>query len=383
MVKAGSRLQVEPRLGVPTFLWAGAGAATPATSSSTAAFAAGLTPTVPDADAVARVHLSNYGPLYGLDDLAMSTVVLGEVHDTGRGGVIARYRQEIGGIEVFRDSMSVLMDRDLSLIGISGYLSSSAGTLLKAAPPPFTIGATDAIAAAVRDFTGAALSPQDFRPTGAARAKYAYYGLDAALARTAGLVPSQSTRAKQVYFHLPEGLVPGYYLELDGQDASGVKSMYSYVVSADDGRVLFRNNLTAQATANPYSYRVWADPTGQFVPFDGPQGTASSPHNLANGVLDGFQASNVPQNLVTLSSGPISTQDAWLPVGASETTGNNVEAYADLFGPDGFSAGDFHARPGSPGALHWQADITPAPNLGTTARSRQQQMASIVQLFYN
>src|SRR5256885_8396108 len=182
--------------------------------------------------------------------------------------------------------MTDLMSLDLVPFGISGNPTTTAGTLLKAPPPPFTIGATDAIAATVRDFTGAALSPQDFRPTGKARAKYAYYGLDAALARTAGLVPSQSTRAKQVYFHLPEGLVPAYYLELDGQDASGVKSMFSYVISADDGRVLFRNNLTAQAAANPYSYRVWADTAGQFVPFDGPQGTASSPHNL----LDGFQA---------------------------------------------------------------------------------------------
>jgi len=379
MVKPGSRLHVEPRLGVPTFLWAGAGSATPATLSSTTAFAAGLAPTVPDADAVARMHLNNYGPLYGLDDLAMSTVVLREIHDTGRGGIIARYRQEIDGIEVFRDSMSVLMDRDLSLIGISGYLAPSAGTLLKTGAPAFTIGATDAIASAVRDFTGAAVSPQAFRPTGEIRANYAYFGLDAAVARTAGLVPTEGTRAKQVYFHLPEGLVPAYYLELDGLDTAGAKTMFSYVISADDGRVLFRNNLTAQATANPYSYRVWAEASGQFRPFDGPQGTDSSPHNL----IDGFQAPYVPQNLVTLSSGPISTQDPWLPIGASDTTGNNVEAYADLFSPDGFSAGDFHAGVSSPGVFDWQADMTLPPNFVAATGSRQQQMASIVQLFYN
>src|SRR4051812_9282466 len=379
MVKAGSRLHVEPRLGVPTFLWAGAGAATPATASSTAAFAAGLTPTVPDADAMARVHLSNCGPLYGLDDLVMSTVVLREVHDTGRGGVIARYQQIIDGIEVFRDSMNVLMDRDLSLIGISGYLAPSAGTLLKAGAPAFSIDATDAIATALRDFTGAAVSPQSFRPTGAAQANYVYYGLDAALATTAGLNPAENTRAKQVYFHLPEGLVPAYYVELDGQDAEGVKTMFSYVVSADDGRVLFRHNLTQQAVANPYTYRVWAETAGQFRPFDGPQGTASSPHNL----LDGFQAPYVPQNLVTLSSGPISTQDPWLPFGASETTGNNVEAYADLFGPDGFSAGDFHAGVSSPGTFDWRADMALPPNFVGPIGSRGQQMASVGQLFYN
>jgi large repetitive protein len=38
----------------------------------------------------------------------------------------------------------------------------------------------------------------------------------------------------------------------------------------------------------------------------------------------------VEQNLVTLESGPISTQDPWLPSGATTTVGNNVQAYADL-----------------------------------------------------
>ena len=47
--------------------------------------------------------------------------------------------------------------------------------------------------------------------------------------------------------------------------------------------------------------------------------------------------------LISLQNGPISTNDPWLPPGATVTTGNNVDAYADLSSPDGFSAGDLRA----------------------------------------
>ena len=48
----------------------------------------------------------------------------------------------------------------------------------------------------------------------------------------------------------------------------------------------------------------------------------------------------VAPSLVSLQNGPISTNDPWLPPGATTTSGNNVDAYADIASPDGFSAGD-------------------------------------------
>ena len=42
---------------------------------------------------------------------------------------------------------------------------------------------------------------------------------------------------------------------------------YNEVVAAADGRVLFRQNLTADVAFN---YRVWSDPAGDFRPLDGP-----------------------------------------------------------------------------------------------------------------
>jgi hypothetical protein len=100
----------------------------------------------------------------------------------------------------------------------------------------------------------------------------------------------------------------------------------------------FRQNLTAN---DSYSYRVWADTSGKFIPHDGPQGTAASPH--PTGFPDGFQPFLTTPSLVTLQNSPFSRNDPWLPAGAVETFGNNVEAYADLVSPDGFQPqrGDF------------------------------------------
>ena len=48
----------------------------------------------------------------------------------------------------------------------------------------------------------------------------------------------------QPLFHLPDRLEPAYYLEVNvGTAGSRIPNSYSYVVSAVDGRLLFRKNL--------------------------------------------------------------------------------------------------------------------------------------------
>jgi hypothetical protein len=178
---------------------------------------------------------------------------------------------------------------------------------------------------------------------------------------------SQPVRTKPVLFHLPGELVPGWYVELMREgDAE------AFVVSARDGEILFRHGLVDN---DSYNYRVWADPSGAHIPFDGPQGTSASPH--PTGLNDYFAPSFVPPLLISLQNGPISTNDPWLPPAASQTLGNNVDAYADLVAPDGFSAGDFRAATTSASTFDRIYDVNLAPNASTS-----QQMASVTQLFY-
>jgi hypothetical protein len=365
LLKPGRDLQVEERLGVPTFVWAGKpGAAIPWDGTGKQAPAA-----------AARRHLGVYAKLWGLKPQDVAVAQLREVHDTGDGVVVAKFHQEVDGVEVFRDELTVVMDRQLRAVAFSGYLPPA-----DLPSSSFSLAPEDAIADALSDFseadiTAGAVSANeaaDAAVNEADRGTYSYYSFGG---DSSALRLTEAVRAKQVLFHLPDRLEAAYYVEVQGQTAGEVgpdSSSFAYVISAVDGRVLFRHDLTA---GDSFSYRVWADTTGIHQPFDGPNGNEADPH--PTGVPDGFQPAFVSPNLVTLQNGPISTNDPWLPSGATVTTGNNVEAYADLVTPDGFNAGDLRATATSPGVFDRTYDASLAPNA-----SLDQRMAATTQLFY-
>jgi hypothetical protein len=146
----------------------------------------------------------------------------------------------------------------------------------------------------------------------------------------------------------------------------------AYVVSAANGEFLFRHSLTQN---DAFTYRVWADNTAIHAPLDGPQGNGATPH--PTGLPSFYQPAFIPPVLQTLQNGPISTNDPWLPPSATQTVGNNVDAYADLASPDGFSAGDLRASTTAPHAFDRIYDTSLDPQANTS-----QTMASVTQLFY-
>src|SRR6266480_719704 len=227
------------------------------------------------------------------------------VHDTGRGAIIIKYRQRVDGIEVFRSELNVAMTRDRKLIATSGGL----------------LGVRRLAAA----FESGAKAP---------------HSIDETIAVASAEVEGTAVEYHQVWFPFPDHLEPAFFVLVDTGD-----TMYSYVISTNDNRILFRKNLT-EYDAPPFTYRVWADPSGVHRPMNGPQGFAGSPH--PTGVNDGYQAPFTSPELITLVSGPISTHDPWLTFGATQTVGNNADAYVDLAPPDGFSGIDFRASTTSP-----------------------------------
>ena len=59
-----------------------------------------------------------------------------------------------------------------------------------------------------------------------------------------------------------------YFLEVFGRTpASSDVDAYAYVIAADDGRLLYRENLTHN---DAFTYRVWADTTGDMRCNDSP-----------------------------------------------------------------------------------------------------------------
>ncbi len=322
------------------------------------------------AEAAARAQLRSYAALYRLSASDIAGLELRDVHDTGRGTIIARFGRRVGGIEVFNEVISVAMDRQLDAVALTGFVTGDLPAMHKARHG-FAVAAPEAVAVVL----GEALGPvAGLAQVSAPRPAQGGYQLLATSATT------EPVRMKQVWFRAADrSLTDAYYVEADlGADADGNPRYYSYVISASDGRVLFKNDLTAYD--NPVSYRVWADSTPGALPLpdDGPQGNAATP--LPGALPNGYTVPFVAPSMLTVSSlTGLGVSDDWLPAGATETLGNNVDAYADITSPDGFTPGaDFRADMTAPGIFDRVLDTAADPSA-----TEAQRKAGITQLFYN
>lgn len=351
---------IDERYGVPSFVWA------PRRAGDRPAAGLRSAP-ARTADAAARAHLGAMAPLYRLERGDLEGVKLRHLHDTGRGAIIATYAQVVDGIEVFRDEFKVAMDRSQELVSVSGHLPSrrlaSAGEART-----FARTAEQAVASALEDFAGLAAAPVVGKGLETDAAGFERFEAPEAVRQLPdGRAIARPLRVRPVWFHLPESLEPAHQVEVMGEGAA-----YAYVFSASDGRLLFKHSLMQDVA---YSYRVWADAASPFQPFDGPQGAAPSPH--PTGTVDFYNPALIAPSLVTLQNGPISTNDPWLPPGATETVGNNVDAYVDIASPDGRTAGDFRAAITAPDVFDHTYNTALAPSVSVAQRS-----GSITTLFY-
>jgi hypothetical protein len=397
--KDGLPIQAEERLGVPTFLWLDP------------AELAGTKPVGNGAEraeiAAARGLLQAAGSAYGLNARDVSGANAEGVINSGRGPVIVKFAQQVNGIAIFREELNVVMNQRLEPVAISGYISSQ-GTAFIGGRSSFSRSEAVAATDALKDLTSVGLNASQLTAAGS-RDGYNFFTLTS----STGVQLADPVRMKKVYYHLPEGLVSAYYIETSVVSREGVSDegvfignmsvdSYSYVISATDGSILFRKNLTEDASSGSqqnvlppggFTYRVWADPvTG--IPYDTPAGNAV--HPKVTPVPDGAQHPFLATNDVQLPNYPFSQNDPWIAPGATETVGNNADAYLDLFGltdaqgnpttDDGLSP---VAAPADPPTGDFRAQITAADQflhtttpdvVHATAEARQ---GAIQQLFYN
>jgi hypothetical protein len=354
-------------LGVPAFVWSRDVKALPKAVAA-------------DPEAAARAYLKSAAPKYQMSAAQVDALVAGDIQRLADGGSISRFGARVDGIEVFRDQVNVLVDKSGALVAISGF-TTGAGSAKRTFD-----GAGVTAASAI----GAGLAEHGFAADAAGRVRtqkeeggYTWSTVDGAGGDAATL--AAPVRSKRVWFRAGAALVPAWYLEVQVTDA-GSKDIdaYSYVVSAVDGAILFRNDLVSDA----FSYRVYAESAPPYLPLPGPGGRGGYPHPTA--APDGYQPAFVTPNLVTLDSAPFSRNDPWLASGAIRTQGNNVEAFIDKLEPDGFGPpgtdecnvslpldGDLHACPTSPNTF----DHTYNHALAPTA-NRTQAAAAVTNLFY-
>ncbi len=318
------------------------------------------------------------------------------------GAALVKFTNQREGIEVFRESAAVLLGAAGQVVAIGGYLGPTAAPPVqqKAARSPFALAPEEAVARALGDygfstsiaFELAPVAPRAVDAAALAAAGYRHFALASGRTSPDGSSMVVPARAKPVWFRMPGGLVGAYYVELQMADAGARGSdYYAYVIAADDGRMLYRHNQTADVA---FTYRTYAETTGIHLPLIGPQGRNGTPHPTA--LDDGFQAAFSVQNDITLQNGPISTSDPWLAPGATQTIGNNVEAWANHTGGANIPGGDtifnadanecslvapqvadFHACVSAPGTFAYTFDPTVAP-----AATKTQVMAAVVNLFY-
>src|SRR6185503_8881881 len=184
-----------------------------------------------------------------------------------------------------------------------------------------------------------------FEPMGT-RNGYAEYNF-AAASRAAGARFIDNATIKRVYMPTGGTLEAAYFVEFiarteDSSDNDG----WRYIVSAKDGSILERMSITQ---SDVFNYRVWADTTGLKKPADGPQ-TDFSPHPTGLPNMSKPSPLYAAPPLVSMegfNKNPAGAADPWLPATATESSGNNVNAYTDnnTTGEDGFTAasGDVHA----------------------------------------
>jgi hypothetical protein len=357
----GMRNQFDNQLKQTTFQWADAKQARP------------------NLTAIASEHQVSYAADFYLNRLTglssaksgVAKPILAKTHNIGRGAVIAKYKQEVAGVEVFNREFNVMMDRELNLVASSGYFANKQSI--------------QKIPAAIKNISAAF-----GEPSAAINAAFASTGGDT---RTIKLSAKESNgnyqnftvanlsegktivgqpRAKQVFFEHKDALVAAHYVEIETSSVDSVESEYfSYIVSAKTGEILFKNNLTSHA--EDYNYRIYADETGK--PWDSPHGNVI-PAPAGSDVDAYLTAEYKMAPMVTQSHGPISTMDAWLADGATETSGNNVTAYVDTLPPQGLTDGDYMADITSTNTFDYKYDVM-LPEYSMNNRK-----AAIVNLFY-
>jgi len=369
----GYRSQRDARQGATTFLWAEPGLA-----------GATLAPLKSElmAKSAALDYLGRQADQLNLGKRDLENAQLLDLQDNGKGPIIARYQQRLQGVPVFGKQVNVLMDRGMKLVATSGnFAAVDFASASKLSAKGFRLQPEQALAIAFADFSGEPASSLIL----ARKGSKGDYSLFSAGPSFGEIRPSGDLRARKYWYPLEGKLVPAYYAEVQAHSVDFADQYaYGYLISADDGRVLFRKSLIEYEA---FSYRVYADASGINQPFDGPLGNGYAPFV---GTPGNGSAARVPAatSLITLDHGPISTNDPWMAAGATETTGNNVDAYLDLFGtalPDGtvtsgqgFDEGTTDLRASTSGANSF--DYAYAPDTDPTTASQRQ--FAVVDLFY-
>jgi hypothetical protein len=302
--------------------------------------------------------LLEYRSFYKLSEEDIKQFKIQHIHSSELGPKVVIFKQEIDGLEVHKERISVVLSSDdLRPVALSGSLPTKEGYQNN-----FKLNILEILKIVVQDSIGKIPSLKTIKISELNNYTFA------ALPTFSEIC--QPIRFKKVLYNIGSQLISSYYLEIYLTVDSSCH-LFNYVISAETGAILTRQSMTHFATFN---YRVFASTSGPHCPTDGPQADFT-PH--PTGTPDGSVPAYISPTLISVNNGPISTGDSWLPNSATETTGNNVECYVDILAPDGYNSGDIRPSATSPGTFDRTYDISMSPSSNSNQR-----MASGTQAFY-
>ncbi|MCB9705992.1 MAG: M36 family metallopeptidase [Myxococcales bacterium] len=324
----------------------------------------------------ARFHLRALAPVYGSVEAVVDGARALFTHDVGRGGVIVAFRQRVGDVEVFAGDVKVLLDRSKRIVAVAGTPHPRARA---EHAKPFLRSRQDAVAGALVDLYGPIVDARAIAAAPAARrAGFDHFALAPAAGPTSVNLRAPA-RVKPVYFPVGDALVPAHLVEVESyHGANPDLDAFQYVIAADDGRVLYRRDMIAY---DAFTYTVWADEGGDHRPADGPL-VDYTPHPTQDPNDQGPTEAVKPVQITMegFNTNPDGKPDPWLPADATESVGNNIDAYVDHVNPSGFQpeAGEFRAAVNGDRTFDYAYETSLEP-----LSSKEQSMGAIVQLFFD
>jgi len=313
------------------------------------------------ADQAARDHLAALKPLW-LSHQGAADLTASGVQKLRNGASIVRFQQQVDGIDVYQSELRVMVQPDGALSAVSGTVRANAGR------SNFSSTAVSAVERALDTLYG---KPRA-RPAITQSGEAAGYSVMTVASNSGFRVTS--ARVKRALVPQGNRVDPVWVVELvsekSGFDDKLESSARRFLINDTDGSTLRNINLTAN---DSFVYRALAEATGNRTPLDGAL-ASFAPH--PTGVPDGSLPDLGPYNLVVQEAfnGP---HDPWLGTMATTTTGNNVDAYADIARPTGFSAGDIRPDVRGGRTLNHKYDFTAEP-LATATQSK----AAAVNVFF-
>lgn len=370
-------LSLDETLNIPNFLWLKSSSFQPMNTHQLNADALKL-------QLIQRSNslINKLKTAYQLTEKARASIRFTQLHNTGHGALIVTFKQYFQNRELFNHKISIVFNRQLQPISISGFVSPKA-------PQTFNFDSASQQAPQILskvwgDFTGELLAATFWQST----KKDNVFNKSQTVNQNEFWQIAQNTNIKSA-FNLGSKVRShtGWYLNAKGypvatlaieMEASPIKStnskMMRYLVALSDKAILQRKNLTHHAVK---TYRVWADASGTNEPFAGPQGNAFFPH--PTGQDDDTAITLINSEMVSLNSADFSRNDPWLEASTNLTSGNNVQAYVDRVTPDGFTplSEDHFANETSSATFDYPYNFVEDPNTSITIQN-----AAIVQAFY-